>query len=92
MIDFEPINRLNSSIDKFIKDQYGVNEFHSSIESIIYSINESSLSVLREKLMKFESELEFIDFMVDEIRRSDSYKVKIEDLLNWMKESGFSSK
>jgi len=42
--------------------------------------------------MKFESELEFIDFMVDEIRRSDSYKVKIEDLLNWMKESGFSFK
>lgn len=92
MIDFEPINRLNSSIDEFFNNHYGVKEFHSTIESIINSITESNLSDLHEKLKKFESELELIDFMTDEIRKSDSYKVKIEDLLNWMKESGFSSK
>jgi hypothetical protein len=81
------ITRLYSAIDKFNDKNdksYDIKEFHSSIESIIHSITEADLGDLREKLLKFESELEYIDFMVDKTKRRDGYSRKISDLIEWL--------
>lgn len=79
--------RLNIAIDKFRTGDFNVEEFHSTVESVIKSITEEDLETLRSKLLKFESELEYIDFMVDEKDRKETYLQKIDDLTHWLTKS-----
>jgi len=77
----DAIERLNKAIDKFKADEYSTVEFHLTIESIIHSISSSELEEYRTLLLKFESELEYIDYMVDSDQRRQSYLNKLTDLI-----------
>jgi hypothetical protein len=78
------LNKLYYLIEKFDNKSYGTNEFHSSIDSLINLITEAHHHELRERLLKFESELEYIDFMVDETRKRESYSIKINELIKYL--------
>lgn len=80
----DAMTRLHSAFDKFNNKIYDTKEFHTVIESIIFSITEVDCSDLRDKLLKFESELEFVDFMVDKNKRRESYSDKINNLIEWL--------
>ena len=70
--------RLISAIDKFKEGIYSESDFHATIESIRNSATESINEGFFSFLSDIESELEIIDFTVDEKFVRDLYLKQIQ--------------
>jgi hypothetical protein len=74
-------NRLKEIFEDFAKGNLTTSDFHLAIETTINLITEADFDDLRLRLREFESELELIDFTVNEDQKMEYYSKKVSDIL-----------
>jgi len=72
--------KLNITIDKYLKGSYSEKDFHENLSSLSLGITELELLNLREFLEVIEGQLERIDFLVDEKEKPKKYRQVIVEL------------
>lgn len=65
--------RIKAAIVKYRENQYTEEDFQSTLNSVIDFITEDDLFALRNFLMKSDSDLECINFMVNKKNQRDEY-------------------